>query len=456
MGLNVDIITETEEKEPIDTDGILYTDSRGKQHLNYGKFIDAFIAENQCVYANGLFYTPGGAKSVGGVRKDISDSLKEGGWTDKLDVPTNSLLNSIKDTAYIDRFDIDIARIPLNNGEMFVPQNNKWSFYLDTKYNTPYRLGATFTPKPSKTPLLDKWLHDVFEDEDIPTVQEMFGYSLVPITSAQEAFFIVGDGRVGKSVIGIILEHLLGNAYLSIDTKNFVEQRFQIAQAENKLVLYDDDMKDASFESTSLLKKLITADTDIPAERKGRDPYTFRSYAKIIACANTMPSALYDNTNGFFRRIHPIKTKAPDPHRKVIDKFGEKMMAKESEGIFYWALEGLRRLMDNNWKTAWSDRSREFMNDTKVKTLNFPDFVDDALVVGEGDISGKELYQVYKRWCSENCLFAVKPQTLSQWFNDNADNYSFVRSENIVRHGKRVRGYKNLSMAKEWNTTCVL
>lgn len=32
MGLNVDIITETEEKEPIDTDGILYTDSRGKQH----------------------------------------------------------------------------------------------------------------------------------------------------------------------------------------------------------------------------------------------------------------------------------------------------------------------------------------------------------------------------------------------------------------------------------------
>lgn len=50
-------------------------------------------------------------------------------------------------------------------------------------------------------------------------MQEMLGYALVPTTASQEAFFLVGEGQVGKSVLGVILRALLGNGFYSMQTK---------------------------------------------------------------------------------------------------------------------------------------------------------------------------------------------------------------------------------------------
>lgn len=447
---NTICIIEPKKKEPIDTSNVFHTDQQGRIRMNYSEFSKTFIAANECVYCHGQFYTPDGAKSVGSLRQDIAESLLAQGWTDKLDVPTKSLITSIQDLCYRDDFDVNENMIPFANGDLYINKGKAWEFHRDEKAYTAYRLSVNFVTEKRPTPLFNKWLHDLFVDEDIVTIQEIMGYMLVPVTAAQEAFFLVGGGQAGKSVFGVIINGILGNAVASMTTKDLVEKRFQIATAENKLVVYDDDLGEAALESTGLLKKLITADSKIPAERKFKDTYEFLPYCKVIASTNIMLSSLYDDTDGFYRRLHPIKVKDRDPKRKIIEKFGQMIVREEAEGIVQWALEGLRRLMANGWKISWSERSREYMAANKADSVNYPTFLHDTLDFGEGDISSKELQRLYERWCKENNATEAKSRRMQTWLRENAELYHLRTNHNLYRNGKHVRGYSGACIKTEW------
>lgn len=441
---------------PIDTSGIITEDKRGIPQLNYKRFVDVFAQVNNCVYCNGVFYNPDGSISNQSIRRDIANSLGDNGWTGKIDAPTNSIFTTLKDMYSVDELPINERVIPLANGDLHLGKD-EWVFRLGEKKHSPYRLQVNYTPVEKPTPLFDKWLNDVFAPADIPTVQEIMGYCLIPSTAAGEAFFIVGDGEAGKSGLGTILMGILGNASVSVETQQLVTKQFQIAEVEHKLLAYDDDLGSAALTETGLLKKLITADTPIRAERKYADPHQFNSYCRILASANFMLSSLYDDSNGFFRRLHPILVKPKQADRKIINKFYDMILEQEKEQIFKWALVGLRRLMANGWKITWSQRSRDYLKATKSNAVHFEDFFNETCIVEEGaDATTAEITKVYKRWCAENSIREASDRRLSNWFADNAEKLGIHRSENIVRNGKRVRGYMCVKIRPEWTNIVLL
>ena len=366
--------------EHIDTSGIITEDKNGTPRINYKKFVDVFANINNCVYCNGVFYNPDGVISAQSLRRDIANSLGNAGWQGRIDTPTNAIYQSLKDMYTIDELPVNERVIPLANGDLHIGKS-EWVFRLGEKKHSPYRLSVNYVPVEKPMPLFNKWLNDVFAPEDIPTVQEIMGYMLVPTTAAGEAFFIVGDGEAGKSGLGTILMGILGNASVSVETQQLVTKQFQIAEVEHKLLAYDDDLGSAALTETGLLKKLITADTPIRAERKYCDPHQFNSYCRILASANFMLSSLYDDSNGFFRRLHPILVKPKAPDRKVINKFYELILEQEKEQIFKWALIGLRRVIANGWKITWSERSREYMKANKSSAVHFEDFFNETCEV---------------------------------------------------------------------------
>ena len=446
----------TEEELPVDTSDILSIDEKGRMQLNYKRFVDVFAELNKCVYCNGVFYNPDGAVSNQYLRKEIARSLADGGWQGKLDAPTTSLFNSLKDLYSVEELSINERVIPLANGDLHL-NKDKWVFKHGEKQHTPYRLDVKYVPTDKPTPLFDKWLNDVFHPEDIPTVQEIMGYCLVPTTAAGEAFFIVGDGEAGKSGLGTILMGILGKASVSVDTQQLVTKQFQIADVEHKLLAYDDDLGSAALTETGLLKKVITADTPIRAERKYADPHEFNSYCRILASANFMLSSLYDDSNGFFRRLHPILVKPKPPGRKKINKFYEMILEQEKEQIFKWALQGLRRVMENGWKISWSQRSIDYMKANKSKANHFEDFFNETCTVAENEsTTTAEIASLYKRWCKENGIKEASDRRLSTWFADNSEHIGIERCVNIVCNGKRLRGYRNLKILPEWKNMTIL
>lgn len=440
----------------VDTSDIITEDKKGNLQLDYKRFVDAFAETNRLVYCHGMFYTPDGAVSSQSVRRDIANTLGDMGWKSRLDVPTNSLFISLKDMYQTDELEVDENVIPVSNGDLHI-KKNQWEFRLGEKKQAPYRLSVRYTPVSRPTPLFDKWLEDVFAPEDIPVIQEIMGYCLVPLTSAQEAFFLVGDAGVGKSGFGTILKSIMGNAFESINTQELVSQRFQIATVENKLVAYDDDLGSAALEETGLLKKLITADAPIPAERKYGDPYSFMPYCRIVASANFMLSSLYDDSDGFYRRLHPILVKSKNPNRKNINKFYEMIIEQEKEQVFRWALIGLKRVIENGWQISWSQRSIDYMGVTKSQGTHFEDFFKETCTIDKnGSISSAELKKLYLRWCRENGIKDASDRRLFRWFSDNAESIGAVFTTHLPRGQRRVRGYKGIQVNSEWNESVLI
>ena len=446
----------THDDTTIDTSGIITEDKKGNPQLNYKKFVDVFAAINNCVYCNGVFYNPDGEISPQAIRRDIANSLGDSGWQGKIDAPTNSLFTSLKDMYSVDELPVNDKIIPLANGDLHIGKG-EWVFRLGEKKHAPYRLAVDYTPVEKPTPLFNKWLNDVFAQEDIPVVQEIMGYCLVPTTAAGEAFIIVGDAEAGKSGLGAILMGILGNAAMTMETQDLVTKRFQVADVENKLLAYDDDLGSAALTETGLLKKLITADTPIRAERKYANPHQFKSYCKILASANFMLSSLYDDSDGFFRRLHPILVKPKQVDRKRINKFYEMILEQEKEQIFKWALVGLRRVMQNGWKITWSERSQNYMKANKSNAVHFEDFFNETCEIDpNSDTTTAELKKLYAKWCIENGIKEASDRRLSNWFADNADKIGIRRSENITRNGKRLRGYACLKIRDEWKNVTIL
>ena len=472
MGLDIDKLL-SPEKVPIESlitikhletpaeDGVItammeqafYKDDRGNLKVNDGVFARLYMTVNKMVFANGAFYSPDGMQSVGLVQNEILESISER-LTTNIASNTKKVVDALKITAFNDNFDFaDKMLIPFANGDMELNGTKQWTFHHDVKQPVPYRLPVNFIPlhQSRATPYFRKWLSDLFTPEDIVTLQEYIGYCLLPTTRGQKCLLLIGDGGIGKSVISDILTAIFGKSLTAPnDTQQFLADKFKLAELENQLVFYEDDLSDKLLEETGVFKKLITNQTYLTADRKNEQPFKFKPYCRFIMCGNDMLASKYDKTDGFYRRLLPIRVKPKDPNRKNIPDMGARV-AREAEGIIQWALVGLKRLMDNNWQFTVSERSEQYLNGYKAMSDHFPDFVEDAFTMGEGKaFTIPELLTAYKTWCRRSAITPCTDRVVTRWFANNSEKYHFEATNNIRIAGNRFRGYEGAEISEEF------
>lgn len=430
---------------------------KGRRHFVDGRFADLYKKYNDVIYANGCFYTPEGAKSAGSIRQEIHDSILEL-FPDNIASNTTKVLNALQDSAYKDHFDFTGSWvIPFNNGDMVIRKHQRWSFILGQKQPVPYRLPVDFIPITQKrqTPMFNKWLSDLFDPADVVTLQEFIGYCFLPTNKAQKALLLIGEGGVGKSVISSILRAIFGNAVTVPDsTTEFLREKFKLAELENQLIFYEDDLDDASLEDAGKFKKLITNQSAITAERKGKDPFKFIPFCRFIMCGNHMIEADSDKSDGFYRRLLPLQIKPKEKDRKDILGF-EVLVAAEAEGIVQWALTGLRRLIDNDWYFTISDRTVKYMSQYKQLTDHLPLFMEDCIVRDpERDLSNAELKLAYHNWCEKNGVKPMRLKDFNSWLFNNLAEHGLEMTANasIYRNGGRTRGYRGGYIPEAWLT----
>ena len=89
---------------------------------------------------------------------------------------------------------------------------------------------------------------------------------------------------------------------------------------------------------------IVTAQGKMDLERKGKQSYQGWMFARLLTFSNGDLQALYDRSDGFYRRQLVLTTKEKQVDRADDPDLAEKMKA-EAEGIFLWAFEGLQRLV---------------------------------------------------------------------------------------------------------------
>ena len=131
-------------------------------------------------------------------------------------------------------------------------------------------------------------------------------------------------------------------------------------------------------------------------ERKGKQSYQGWMFARLLAFSNGDLQALYDRSDGFYRRQLVLTTKEKPMDRADDPDLAEKMKA-EAEGIFLWAFEGLQRLVANNFKFTESDRIRENREAVKRDNNNIFDFMESEGYIrrkADASISSKDFYEM--------------------------------------------------------------
>ena len=123
-------------------------------------------------------------------------------------------------------------------------------------------------------------------------------------------------------------------------------------------------------------------------------------------------------------------------------------MCAEAEGIFLWTLEGLRRLIDNDYRFTISEQAQENMRAAVADGNNAIEFMQSTGYIAfepNAAASSKDLYAAYKLWCEDNAYNALSMKSFCNFLNQNAGTYHIEHTNNIyIGNGKRSRGFTGL------------
>ena len=407
-------------------------------------FCRSFLGEHPMRCIRGRFYTVDGLVADESVlKKEIYDQISP--WLEsKIARKVDELLNALRMAAYSEPIELDCERIHVANGTLFVDGRfSPGKAYCNNRLTVAYRPDA---PPP------EKWLRFLSEllyPEDIPTLQEYLGYCLLPTTKGQKMLMLIGKGGEGKSRIGLVMRSIFGDSMNTTSIQKVENNRFSRADLESKLLMVDDDMDMSALPKTNYIKSIVTSECKMDMERKGVQSYQSQLYVRFLCFGNGALTALHDRSDGFFRRQIVLTTKDKPPGRTDDPFLSEKLIA-EREGIFLWCLDGLHRLLVNNYRFTISDRARENIAVVVREANNIVDFLASAGYVqfkADSEAATRDLYAAYKVWCEDNAENPLSPKSFSGFIAQSADTYRLEATNNVyIGSGKRCRGYLGIEV----------
>jgi putative DNA primase/helicase len=263
------------------------------------------------------------------------------------------------------------------------------------------------------------FLSDVFEEDEerIRLVQELLGYCFWPEIRIQKAFIFIGFGSNGKSVLAEVIRHLVGIENVSNVAMNDLGGSFGMESLPDKLVnISTENEFDRKFNTQNF--KMLTGGDAVNVKRKYKNSINIKLFAKAIVLLNRMMDS-DDMSNGYFRRLQII------PFNKVyrelksgqtredgvsyMDKTLTDRLLKELPGILIFALEGLSRLIKNDFNLTESKVCEKALEDYRTRMNPVAEYFNEKIFVQEGHLTLRSsLKEDFDKWAFENGLDNLK------------------------------------------------
>jgi P4 family phage/plasmid primase-like protien len=318
---------------------------------------------------------------------------------DYVSIPRSRVYADLMASTYIERSQFESAPEYIAVGGCMIhlkKEDGKW--IIETLPNSPEylvlsRLPVKYDSKASNDSWL-KFLYQLLPDnpDAIKRLQEFTGYMLYRRWVTDWVLVLLGEGNNGKTTLISVLQELLGHENtVSRSLQDLCNGTWYIADIWQKLANIHDDLSDLGLKTTGTFKQLTGGTHLMKGERKYGDPFDFSPTCKHLFVANRLPSTP-DDTEAFMRRWDPIvfnQTFTPSTIRDetLVDKLTTPEMLS---GILNWALEGLIRLMNNDWKPTNRPSSEEVRALWRSRTGNA--VIPYIYNSGEVEVDPKGLY----------------------------------------------------------------
>lgn len=355
--------------------------------------------ESFLIYENGV-YNISGEKEAGRIIMDYM-------------LPNYCIMASIRDCR--DQWDILVSKdfddfnrnpylVNVRNGLLDI---RDMSFKEHTpSYLSTVQLNVEYNPQVD-CPQFKKFLNEVLDCKLIPLVQEIVGYLLTTNTVSQKAFVFWGPARTGKSTLLWVVEYLLlGKKNVSNIPWQEIGDKFKTAELLGKLANVFSDLPSKSIDDTGIFK-VVTGEDYLMAEKKNKNPFKFKPFARLVFSCNELPRNYVDRTEGFYRRLIIVPFNRQIEKSKI-DKALKYKFQREKEGILNWALEGLKRLYENNFEFSENELTDGVKKEYKRENNNVISFVEECCEIDSlFSCSRIEIYEAYKEFCGEAGLKAL-------------------------------------------------
>jgi len=246
--------------------------------------------------------------------------------------------------------------------------------------------------------LTELWPED---EESIATLQEIFGYLLVPDTRQQKMFLIVGPKRSGKGTIGRVLRELLGPSNVCGPTLASLSTNFGLQPLMLKqLAIISDARLSQRSDHQIVVERLLTMSGEdaLTVDRKFKDSWTGTLPSRILILTNELPR-IADASGAFASRFIVLQLTNSFYGREDHALIGR--LLKELPGILNWAIAGWQRLQQRG---HFIQPKAAVETAQQLDDLGSPigTFVREQTARGPGkSVAVDNLFQAYCAWCAE-------------------------------------------------------
>lgn len=324
----------------------------------------------------------------------------------------------------------------------------------DPKYGSRVQLPVSYDPDAFS----ERWhefLKEIFPEDDNYAkrgiLQQFFGYCLLQDCRYQRALFMYGTGANGKTTVLDVLQAMIGEENTSSLSLADLTQRFKAQFLQGKLVNLATETNTRDPLSTELLKAIISGDS-ITAERKYGDQFQFKPFAKFISAMNEPPT-IPDKSFGLSRRLLVLIFNRRFTPEEIKPRMADSLI-EEIDGVFNWAVEGLKILLKNDGFVI----PGQVVEDTSnfMETMNpLLIFVKELCEVHEGvSVSTTDLWEAYREWCADG---HNRPLGRNKFLDQVTMTFTTVKKkaiqEGIGEDRTRINSFTGIGLtkqAREW------
>lgn len=204
------------------------------------------------------------------------------------------------------------------------------------------------------------------------------------------------------------------------------------------------ELPDKGIEDVGFIKALV-GQYPIQAEKKGKDPFTFVNKAKLIFACNKLPQNYGDKSDAFYNKMIIVRFERKFSDKDIDVMLPEKL-EKEKGYVFLWAMEGLRRLINNGFKFTETSTIKGLVEEYKLKSNNVLSFIKDCCELNaNAEIGSTILYREYKNYCIKNNYTAVSRNK----FKEELENSYEDKMNAKLITTKRIAGYVGITLRKQ-------
>ena len=261
-------------------------------------------------------------------------------------------------------------------------------------------------------------LDDKLDKETRDTVQETFGYCLLPGQRFEKAFLMYGPPRSMKSTTLYALEQMLGKGNITSFSLQFLTQNnFALAYLYGTPANICADLSSTALKETGPFM-LITGGDPVTSARKHEHPITYNPSTKLIFSCNVIPGTT--NKNMAFYRRWILLNFAKQTESNNVDSELKNKINDEMSGILNWAIEGLQRLIENDgFSIKQTDAEIKDIYERNSDTIASYIFNEIDTSNDEGKITKREVFASYLAYCKFNKLTQDNVIKFGKWFKEH-------------------------------------